>query len=272
MHPHLSIEQQCELLSLSRSSYYYSAVPESEENLKLLLLLDQLYLHHPELGTRKQAVMLSTMVGEEINRKRIQRLRRILGVETFYPKPRLSQPNPSHEVYPYLLRDVAIVAPNQVWSTDITYIPMRNGFLYLTAVIDWHSRFILSWELSNTLDASFCRSALIHAFRWGQPLIFNSDQGSQFTSVDFLQILKDRSIRISMDGCKRAIDNIFIERFWRSLKYELIYLFDCADGIELHRAIGRYIDYYNFERPHQSLHYSTPALWFPPARGTEPRK
>jgi len=260
------------LLSLSRSSFYYSPARESEENLRLLRLLDQLYLEHPTLGSRKLAVVLSNMVGEEINRKRIQRLRRILGLEAFYPKPRLTVRNPEHEVHPYLLRDVEIEAPNHVWSTDITYIPMKNGFLYLTAVIDWYSRFILSWELSNSLEATFCRDALNDAFRWGQPLIFNTDQGSQFTSVDFLKILKGRSIRISMDGRGRAIDNILIERFWRSIKYELIYVSDFADGIELHQAISRYIDYCNFERPHQALHYATPARWFPPARDRQPRR
>jgi putative transposase len=260
------------LLSLPRSSFYCLPTPESEENLRLLLLLDKLYLEYPTLGSRKLAVVLSNLVGEEINRKRIQRLRRILAHETFYPKPRLTQRNPEHKVYPYLLRDVEIQAPNHVWSTDITYIPMRNGFLYLTAVIDWYSRFILSWELSNTLEATFCRDALHDAFRWGQPLIFNTDQGCQFTSVDFTKILADRSIQISMDGRGRALDNVFIERFWRTIKYELIYGSDFADGIELHQAISRYIDHYNFERPHQALHYSTPGLWFPPARDREPRR
>lgn len=234
-------------------------------------MLDQLYLEHPTLGSRKLAEVLANLSGEEINRKRIQRLRRIPGLEAFYPKPRLTVPNPEHEVYPYRLRGVEINAPNQVWSTDITYVPMRNGFLYLTAVIDWYSRFILSWELSNTLEATFCRDALHHAFRWGQPLIFNTDQGSQFTSVDFLKILKDRSIEISMDGRGRAIDNIYIERFWRTIKYELIYVSDFADGVELHQAISRYIDFYNFQRPHQSLHYATPALWFPPAHDHQRR-
>ena len=270
LHRQLSIARQCELLSLPRSSFYYSPALESELNLRLLRLLDQLYFEHPTLGSRKLAVKLSTMTGEDLNRKRMQRLRRILGLETFYPKPRLTKRDPNHEVYPYLLRDVEIKAPNQVWSTDITYIPMRNGFLYLTAVIDWYSRFILSWELSNTLEATFCRNALHEAFRWGQPLIFNTDQESQFTSVDFLKILKDRSIQISMDGRKRFIDNILIERFWRSLKYELIYVSDFADGLDLNRAITRYIYFYNFERPHQALHYSTPARWYPKARQNEP--
>jgi putative transposase len=258
------------LLWLPRSSFYYSPVPESEENLCLLRLLDELYLEHPTLGSRKLAVLLSSRSGLEINRKRIQRLRRILSLEAFYPKPRLSKPDPDHQIYPYLLRDVAIIAPNQVWSTDITYIPMRHGFLYLTAVIDWYSRFILSWELSNTLEGTFCRDALNEAFRWGQPLIFNTDQGTQFTSQDFIKILKGRAIQISMDGVKRFIDNILIERFWRTLKYDLIYVSDFADGIELHRAISRYIAFYNYERPHQSLHCLTPAHQFPPAHTREP--
>lgn len=253
------------MLRLPRSSFYYSPVPESAENLLLLRLLDELYLEHPTLGTRKLAVMLSTRSQLEVNRKRVQRLRAVLGLETFYPKPRLSKPDPGHQIYPYLLGGIEITAPNQVWSTDITYIPMRNGFLYLTAVIDWYSRFILSWELSNTLDGSFCREALNDAFRWGQPLIFNTDQGAQFTSEDFLTILKGRAIQISMDGVKRFLDNILIERFWRTLKYDLIYVSDFADGHELHRAVRSYIDFYNYERPHQSLHSSTPANQFPPA-------
>ena len=231
----------------------------------LLRLLDELYLEHPTLGSRKLAAMLASRSKMEINRKRVQRLRRILGQETFYPKPRLSKPDPDHQIHPYLLRDVAIIAPNQVWSTDITYIPMQHGFLYLTAVIDWYSRFVLSWALSNTLEVSFCRDALNDAFRWGQPLIFNTDQGSQFTSKQFLEILNGRAIQISMDGVKRFVDNILIERFWWTLKYDLIYMSDFADGIQLHRAVTTFIDFYNYQRPHQSLHSSTPANQFPPA-------
>ena len=271
LHPQLSITRQCELLSLPRSSFYYSPVPESAENLLLLRLLDELYLEHPTLGSRKLAVMLSSRSQLEVNRKRVQRLRRILGLEAFYPKPRPSQPDPGHAIHPYLLRDVTITGPNHVWSTDITYIPMRNGFLYLTAVIDWFSRFILSWRLANTLEGTFCRDALQDAFRWGQPLIFNTDQGSQFTSNEFLQILKDRTIQISMDGVKRCMDNIFIERFWRTIKYDLIYVSDFADGIELHQAISRFVDFYNYERPHQSLHSLTPARQFPTAQGKRER-
>jgi len=205
-----------------RSTYYYQPRPESAENLRLLRRLDQLYLKRPFFGSRKMSVEL------EVNRKRIQRLMRILGIEAHYPKPNLSRPAPGHEVYPYLLRGVAIERPNHVWSTDITYLPMRGGFLYLVAVMDWFSRFVLSWELSNTMETGFCLAALEAAFRFGQPEIWNSDQGSQFTSADFLAPLKSRGIAISMDGRGRALDNVFIERLWRSLKYELIYPGDFA--------------------------------------------
>ncbi len=199
----------------------------------------------------------------EVNRKRIQRLMRILGIEALYPKPNLSRPGSGHEVYPYLLRGVSIERPNQVWSTDITYIPMRAGFLYLVAVMDWFSRFVLSWELSNTMETGFCLTALEAAFRFGQPEIWNSDQGSQFTSADFLAPLKERGISISMDGRGRALDNVFIERLWRSLKYELIYPGDFASGAELMAALDRYFQFYNHQRPHQALGYRTPADLFP---------
>jgi putative transposase len=192
-------------------------LPESAENLRLLRRLDELYMEYPFFGSRRMAVTL------EVNRKRIQRLMRILGIEALYPKPNLSRPASGHEIYPYLLRDVPIIRPNQVWSTDITYIPMHGGFLYLVAVIDWFSRFVLSWELSNTMEISFCLGAQEAAFRFGQPDIRNNDQGSQFTAADFPAPLKRRGISISMDGRGRALDNVFIERLWRSLKYELIY-------------------------------------------------
>jgi putative transposase len=200
-----------------RSSYYYQPRPESAENLRLLRRLDQLYLKRPFFGSRKMAVEL------EVNRKRIQRLMRILGIEAHYRKPNLSRPATGHQVYPYLLRGVEILRPNHVWSTDVTYLPMHGGFLYLVAVMDWFSRFVLSWERSNTLETSFCLTALDAAFRFGQPEIWNSDQGSQFTSSEFLAPLQKRGILISMDGRGRALDNVFIERLWRSLKYELIY-------------------------------------------------
>jgi len=227
------------------------------ENLRLLRRLDELYLDCPFFGSRRMAVTL------EVNRKRIQRLMRILGIEALYPKPNLSRPAPGHEIYPYLLRGVSIERPNQVWSTDITYIPMHGGFLYLVAVMDWFSRFVLSWELSNTMETGFCLSALHAAFRFGQPEIWNSDQGSQFTSPDFLVPLKKRDISISMDRRGRALDNVFIERLWRSLKYELIYPGDFASGTDLFQALDRYFRFYNHRRPHQALGYRTPADLFP---------
>jgi putative transposase len=240
-----------------RSTYYYQPQPESAENLRLMRELDELYLKCPFFGSRKMAVEL------EINRKRAQRLMRSLGIEAHYPKPHLSRPAPGHEIYPYLLLCVVIERPNHVWSTDITYIPMRGGFLYLVAVMDWFSRYVLSWELSNTMETGFCLAALHAAFRFGQPDIWNSDQGSQFTSADFLAPLKQRGISISMDGRGRALDNVFIERLWRSLKYELIYPGDFASGADLFQALDRYFRFYNHRRPHQALGYRTPADLFP---------
>ena len=242
---------------MPRSSYYYQPRPESAVNLGLLRRLDQLYLKRPFFGSRKMAVEL------EVNRKRIQRLMRILGIEAHYRKPNLSRPAPGHQVYPYLLRGVEILRPNHVWSTDITYLPMRGGFLYLVAVMDWFSRFVLSWELSDTMETCFCLAALEAAFRFGQPEIWNSDQGSQFTSAEFLSPLQKRGIRISMDGRGRALDNVFIERLWRSLKYELIYPGDFASGLDLFPALQSYFHFYNYQRPHQALGYQTPADLFP---------
>ena len=242
---------------MARSSYYYQPQPESAENLRLLRQLDELYLECPFYGSRKMAFVL------KLNRKRAQRLMRILGIEAHYPKPNLSRPAPGHRIYPYLLRGVAIERPNHVWSTDITYIPMRGGFLYLVAVMDWFSRYVLSWELSNTLETGFCLAALNTAFRFGQPEIWNSDQGLQFTSADFLAPLQQREISISMDGRGRALDNVFIERLWRSLKYELIYPGDFASGQDLYPALEKYFRFYNHQRPHQALGYQTPADLFP---------
>jgi putative transposase len=258
----LTIRQQCDLLGLPQSTYYYHPQPESAENLRLLRQLDELYLQRPYFGSRRMAVEL------EVNRKRVQRLMRILGIEAHYPKPNLSRPHPDHKIYPYLLRGVAIERPNHVWSTDITYIPMQGGFLYLVAVMDWFSRYVLSWELSNTMETAFCLTALDAAFRFGQPEIWNSDQGAQFTATDFLAPLQQRGIAISMDGRGRALDNVFIERLWRSLKYELIYPGDFPSGLELFPALEGYFHFYNHERPHQSLSYQTPADLFPhqPAR------
>jgi putative transposase len=229
------VQQQCELLGVPRSTYYYQPQPESAENLRLMRQLDELYLKCPFFGSRKMAV------GLDINRKRAQRLMRLLGIEAHYAKPNLSRPAPGHEIYPYLLRGVAIERANHVWSTDITYIPMRGGFLYLVAVMDWFSRYVLSWELSNTMETGFCLAALHAAFRFGQPEIWNS----------------------SMDGRGRALDNVFIERLWRSLKYELIYPGDLATGLELFPALENYFHFYNHQRSHQALGYQTPADLFP---------
>jgi putative transposase len=243
-----------------RSTYYHQPRAESAENLRLLRRLDKLYLDCPFFGSRRMAVTL------EVNRKRIQRVMRILGIEALYPKPNLSRPAAGHQIYPYLLRGVSIERPNQVWSVDITYVPMHGGFLYLVAVMDWFSRFVLSWELSNTMETGFCSAALEAAFRFGQPEIWNSDQGAQFTSPDFLAPLKQRGIRISMDGRGRALDNVFIERLWRSLKYELIYPGDFQSGADLVPALDRYFQFYNHQRPHQALGYRTPADLFPHPR------
>src|SRR5215469_9137993 len=255
--PHLNIQQRCELLSVPRSTYYYQPRPESAENLRLLRRLDELYLECPFFGSRRMAVTLG------VGRTRIRRLMRILGIEAHYPKPNLSRPAKGHEIYPYLLRGVSIERPNQVWSTDITYLPMHGGFLYLVAIMDWFSRFVLSWELSNTMETGFCLAALETAFRVGQPEIWNSDQGAQFTAADFLAPLKQRGISISMDGRGRALDNVFIERLWRSLKYELIYPGDFASGAELLPALESYFHFYNHRRPHQALAYRSPADLFP---------
>jgi len=247
------------LLGLARSSYYYQPEAESAETLALLRRLDQLYLDFPYYGSRRFAVVLAEEFQQPINRKRIQRLMRILGVEAIYPKPHLSRPAVGHAIYPYLLRGLEIVRPNQVWSADITYVPLHSGFLYLVAVMDWFSRYVLSWELSNTLDSGFCRSALEAALCWSQPEIFNTDQGAQFTTQQFLEPLLGRSIRISMDGRGRALDNVFIERLWRSVKYELIYPGDFASGQELWPALNQYFHHYNWKRPHQALRYLVPA-------------
>lgn len=261
-HPQLSISQQCNLLSIPRSSYYYQPVGESATNLALMLRIDKLFTDRPEMGVRRMHQELTTEA-DPLNIKRIRRLMRMMGLEAVGPKPNLSKPQPGHTIYPYLLRGVAIDRVNQVWSTDITYVPMASGFLYLCAVIDWYSRFILSWRLSNTLLADFCVDALQEALnKWGKPEIFNTDQGSQFTSQLFLKPLIDNEIKISMDGKGRALDNIFIERFWRTIKYEHIYLRAYADGRELDKGLSAYFRFYNQDRKHQSLGYQTPGEWY----------
>lgn len=244
------------MLGLAHSSYYYQRQAESEETLALLRQLDELYMKLPFFGSRRMAVTLG------VNRKRMQRLMRVAGIEALHPKPRLSVPGSGHQTYPYLLRDLAIDRPRQVWCSDITYVPMRRGFFYLVAVMDWFSRYVLSWELSTTMDTGFCLAALEAALAQAVPEIFNTDQGSQFTSADFTGALQQRQIRISMDGRGRWMDNVFIERLWRSIKYELIYPGDFADGRQLWSAVEDYFRFYNHSRPHQALGYRTPAEVF----------
>ena len=254
----ISIARQCDLLGLARSSYYYCATGESAENLLLMRLLDEKYTRTPFYGVRRMIVWLDK-VGHAVNPKRVRRLMRLMGLEAIYPKPRLSLGGPGHKIYPYLLSGVPIERINQVWSTDITYIRLRHGFVYLVAVMDWYSRYVLSWEVSVTMETSFCVAALDWALRCGKPEIFNTDQGAQFTSCDFTKRLLDEGIQISMDGRGRVFDNIFVERLWRTIKYEDIYLKDYTDVPMLVGGLGDYLDFYNRERPHQSLGYRTPA-------------
>jgi putative transposase len=253
----ISIRRQCELVGLNRASYYYQVASESPLNLELMRRIDEQYMKTPFYGWPRMTAYLQKQ-GYVINHKRVQRLMRKMGLQAIFPQPRPKQERHNHKIYPYLLNELKIVRSNQVWSSDITYIPIQNGFMYLVAVIDWYSRYVLAWELSNTLDGHFCQEALHQALTQGQPEIFNTDQGVQFTATDFTGILEQASIQISMDGRGRALDNIFIERFWRSLKYEDVYLRDYPSVPELLTGLRRYISFYNFERPHQSLGYLTP--------------
>jgi putative transposase len=247
------------LLGLNRSTWYYEPVAESVENLALMRRIDEQYLRTPFFGSRKMAQWLGRE-GQAVNRKRVQRLMRQMGLEAIYPKPRTTQRHAEHKIFPYLLRHVAIVRPNQAWSTDITYVPMRMGFLYLAAIMDWYSRKVLAWRLSNTLDGSFCLEALEEALALHErPEIFNTDQGVQFTSVAFTGRLQAAGIAISMDGRGRALDNVFVERLWRTVKYEEVYLKDYATAWEAERNLRAYFGFYNDERPHQSLENHTPA-------------
>jgi putative transposase len=257
-HPEISVRRQCELLGVNRSGLYYEPVGESEENLLFMRLLDEQYTRAPFYGSRKMTEWLATE-GHEVNRKRVSRLMELLGIQAVYPKPKLSQPGEGHRIYPYLLGGATVERVNQVWSTDITYIRMAQGFLYLVAVLDWFSRFVLSWSLSLTMEMGFCLEALDRALRRGRPEIFNSDQGSQFTSEKFTGKLEARKIAVSMDGRGRCFDNIFIERLWRSLKYEEVYLKDYASVAEARAGIASYFHFYNHERLHQRLDYRTPA-------------
>jgi putative transposase len=254
----VSIRQQCQLLSLPRSTLYYQSQPVASEELALMRLIDEEYLKHPFYGSRKVADALCTL-GHHVNRKRVQRLMRLMGLEALAPKPSLSRSHPEHMKYPYLLRGLEVARANQVWATDITYIPLATGFVYLVAIIDWYSRAVLAWKLSTTLETDFCLRALDDALaRWGRPEIFNTDQGVQFTSEQFTGILKKQGIQISMDGKGRCLDNVFVERLWRSLKYEEVFLHR-YDGVpDARGGIGRYFVFFNEERPHQSLGYRTP--------------
>lgn len=261
-HSRLSIQRQCELIELPRSSYYRQPTQSNQErsdNLELMRLIDEEYTRHPFYGTRQMRNYLRKE-GYKVNRKRVQRLMRKMGIQSVAPKPGTSKPHPQHKIYPYLLRDMVVDHSDQVHCTDITYIRLSGGFVYLTAVMDWHSRFVLSWEVSVTMDADFCVSALERSLRlYGAPEIFNTDQGAQFTSKEFTGILHDHGVRISMDGKGRAMDNIFIERLWRTVKYEEVYLKEYDSVAELKKSLKTYFHFYNYERPHKSLGRKSPA-------------
>ena len=262
-HQSLSIVRQCRLLDISRSGLYYQPKGISEEDLTLMKLIDHQYLATPFYGARKIAVWLKSQ-SCNVNRKRVRRLMRLMGLKAIYRRPRVSKPGAGHKIYPYLLNGMKINRPNQVWAADITYIPMARGFLYLVAIIDWYSRYVLSWRLSNTLDAGFCIEALEEALRKGKPEIFNTDQGSQFTSEAFTGILKEHGIKISMDGKGSYNDNLFIERLWRTVKYEEVYLKAYQNAKEARVGLSNYFLFYNLERLHQGLGYRIPAEVFTP--------
>ena len=257
-HPDLSLTTQCRLLSISRSSWYYKPKGEPPLNLKLMRVIDEQFLVTPYYGSRQMARWLKRQ-GYDVGRHRVRRLMRVMGLRTIYQEPRTSQPHPQHRIYPYLLRNLAVTRANQVWCTDLTYIPIKRGFLYLVAIMDWQSRKVLSWRLSNTMEAQFCVEALEEALtRYGRPDIFNTDQGAQFTSCDFLAVLKDHEIKISMDGKGRWIDNVFIERLWRTLKYECVYLNAFENGSQARIQIGAWLKHYNQTRPYSTFDGQTP--------------
>ena len=263
-------------MGLSRSTYYYQPIAASDWDLRLMRAIDELHLEHPYYGYRRMTVELNDMYNQfteleqaenavilPINTKKIRRLMHLLDIETIYPRANLSKRNQAHKIYPYLLRNLDITKGKQVYSNDITYLPMAKGFMYLVAVIDWHSRFILSWRLSNTLTTDFCIEAVREAFEiYGKPEFFNTDQGSQFTANDFIDVLKNAEVKISMDGKGRALDNIFIERFWRTIKREHIYLYVYENGLELYKGLSHYFEFYNNRRKHQALNYHTPSQIF----------
>jgi len=258
--PVLPVAAQCRLLRVARSTLYYQPVLAGANDLAVMRRIDELHLEYPFYGSRRMAVVLRDD-GWLVNRKRAQRLMRVMGLEAIYQKPNTSQPHPDHKVYPYLLRGLAIARPDQVWCADITYIPMAKGFVYLVAVMDWFSRRVLAWRLSITMEPDFCVAALREAMeRHGRPEIFNTDQGVQFTSAVFLDELSSQSVQISMDGKGRFLDNIFIERLWRSLKYEEVYIKAYGSVAEARRGIGGWLGFYNEKRPHQALGYRTPRV------------
>ncbi len=251
------MRRQCELLGLSRASWYYEPVPETPDNLRLMRQIDEQYTARPYYGSRRMTVWLNQH-GEAVNRKRVQRLMRVMGLEAIYPKPKLSLAGKGHRIYPYLLRQVRIERPDQVWSSDITYVPLATGFMYLAAVMDWYSRYVIAWRLSNTLDGAFCLDMLEEALGQGQPEIFNTDQGVQFTTCAWTGRLESAGVAVSMDGRGRCLDNVFVERLWRSVKYEDVYLKGYETVPDLERGLGQYFPFYNEERPHQALDYRTP--------------
>jgi len=257
-HPKVSLVSQCKLLKFNRSSYYYKPRPVSERNLELMALIDKQYLETPSYGFRRMHQILLRQ-GHKIGRGKVRRLMKLMGITAIYQKPRTTIPDKAHKKYPYLLRDLAIDRPNRVWCTDITYIPVERGFFYLVAIMDWHSRKVLSWRLSNTMDTGFCIGALEEAMeKYGKPEIFNTDQGSQFTSREWIKVLKDADIKISMDGKGRWMDNVFIERLWRSLKYECLFLHDWFSGAQVRTGFADWFQFYNAERPHHGLDGLTP--------------
>ena len=254
----LPLAEQCRLLSIPHSTFYYRLQGESSENLKIMSLIDKEYTKTPFYGSRRLAVVLNQH-GHAVNRKRMQRLMRIMGIEAIYPKPKLSLSAKDHKIYPYLLRGVTVERKNHVWSTDFSYVPMQGGFMYFAAVIDWATRYVLSWRISNTMDPSFCIESTREALKSSRPEIFNTDQGSQSTCNTFLSVFEGLNVAISMDGRGRALDNVFVERLWRTVKYEDLYLKDYADGWKPQGGLEKYFQFYNHERPHQALDYQTPA-------------
>jgi putative transposase len=269
-HPTLSVARQCRLLGLPRSSWYYQPRPPSATTQELLDRLDEQYTRTPFYGTRRMTAWLRSQ-GYPVNRKRVRRLLQLLGLETIYPKPHTSTPAPGHRLYPYLLRGLPITHADQVWSSDITYIRLRQGWVYLVAILDWYSRYVVAWELSNTLDSAFCIAALERALKHARPTIFNTDQGSQFTSLEFTGRLQAADVRISMDGRGRALDNVFVERLWRTVKYEEVYLKGYETVPMATRGLGAYYRFYNEERLHQALAYRTPAAVYQEGAATRAR-